>query len=118
MTFHDRFSPYMRYALFGVFVPCINTRSLSKHMIPARHCNEDFIKAEKRILNQQAVTKYRSTGIGTIFRPEVLVEAVKRKKALQAQDKLAAGPDYKDVGLVSQTKRGLTINPIILKRLG
>ncbi|CAM4051426.1 site-specific integrase [Saccharibacillus endophyticus] len=43
--------------------------------------------------------------------PEIVVAAMKRQKALQAQDKLAAGPNYKDFGLVSQTKRGLPINP-------
>ncbi|WP_172196664.1 tyrosine-type recombinase/integrase [Saccharibacillus qingshengii] len=50
-------------------------------------------------------------GIRTIAMPEIVVAAMKRQKALQAQDKLAAGPNYTDCGLVSQTKRGLPINP-------
>jgi len=48
--------------------------------------------------------------------PGIVVAAMKQQKILQAQDKLAAGQNYKDFGLVSQTKRGLPINPYYFER--
>ena len=67
---------------------------------------QSYTRGEKGQMFQEPKTK---AGIRTLAMPQVTIEAMKRQKVLQAEDKLATGGKYQDHGLISQTKRGLLI---------
>ncbi len=64
--------------------------------------------AKRDIIFQPPKTQ---AGVRTIALPLILIDALKRQNILLTQDKLAAGADYKDHGLVSQTKNGSPVSP-------
>ncbi|WP_322904827.1 tyrosine-type recombinase/integrase [Paenibacillus sp. SGZ-1009] len=70
--------------------------------------NQSYTNGEKGFIFQPPKT---AAGIRTISLPDITVQALKKQKVIQAQDKLLAGPKYQDYGLVSQTKTGKPINP-------
>lgn len=69
---------------------------------------QSYTRGEKGYIFQEPKTK---AGIRTIALPQMTIDALKRQRAIQAQDKLASGAGYNDHGLISQTKKGLPINP-------
>lgn len=70
--------------------------------------NQSYVRGEKGHVFQPPKTQ---AGVRTIALPQITIDALKRQKALLAQDKLAAGATYKDHGLVSQTKNGFPVSP-------
>jgi integrase len=73
---------------------------------------QSYTRGEKGHIFREPKTK---AGVRTIALPQITIDALKRQRVLQAQDKLAAGAGYNDHGLVSQTKNGLPINPYCIE---
>ncbi|RXZ80996.1 site-specific integrase [Paenibacillaceae bacterium] len=72
------------------------------------HIRQSYTRGEKGHIFQEPKTK---AGIRVIALPQITVNALKKQRVLQAEDKLAADPAYKDLGLVTQTKNGSPVNP-------